>query len=80
MLLRLYVHEPLGTRCREDMSVVTDLKKKYGFELEVVKKTKEETLKHRFLPLFPAIAIDGKIVCEDMVVNRDELERFITAK
>ncbi len=62
------------------MSVVTDLKKKYGFKLDVVKKTKEETLKHRLLPLFPAIAIDGKIVVEDRVVNRDELERFITAK
>lgn len=30
--------------------------------------------------LFPAIAIDGKIVAEDRVASRYELERFITAQ
>ena len=80
MLLQLYVNEPLGKRCQENISVVTDLKKKYGFELEIVKKTREEKLKNSSLPLFPAIAIDRVIVCEDKVVSRSELERFIAEK
>ena len=80
MLLQLYVNDPLGKRCSKNMSVAADLKKQYDFDLEVVKKSKEEKLKNRSLPLFPAIAIDGKIVAEDRVVSRDELERVITAQ
>ena len=79
MLLQLYVNEPPGKRCQENMCVVTDLKKKYGFDFEVVKKTREQKLKNSSLPLFPAIAIDGMIVAQDKVVSRDELEQFIAA-
>ena len=80
MLLQLYVNDPLGERCNENLSVFTDLKKGCGFELEIIRKTKEEKLKSSSLPLFPAIAIDGETVFEDQAVSRNELEQCIAGK
>lgn len=40
MLLQLYVNDPLGERCNENLSVFTDLKKGCGFELEIIRNNK----------------------------------------
>ncbi len=77
MLVQVLVNEPQGQRCRENMATVMSLKEKYVFDVAVVKKNETEAGEDAGLPLFPAIIVDGKIVCEGAAVDRDELERAL---
>ena len=57
--------------------MVTELKKKYVFDVEVVKKTSFGLIQRASLPKFPAIAIDGKVVFEGCDINAEQLEAAI---
>jgi len=57
--------------------VVAELKKKYAFDLEVVKKTSFGLLQRVSLPKFPAIEIDGKVVFEGCDITAEQLEAAI---
>jgi len=57
--------------------VVTELKKKYTFEVEVVKKTSFGLLQRVSLPKFPAIEIDGTVVFEGCDITAEQLEAAI---
>jgi len=57
--------------------VVTELKKKYGFDVEIVKKTSFGLMQRMSLPKFPAVEIDGKVVFEGCDVTQEQLEAAI---
>jgi hypothetical protein len=57
--------------------VVTELKKNYVFDVEVVKKTSFGLFQRAALPKFPAIEIDGKVVFEGCDITREQLETAI---
>ncbi len=58
-------------------SVVAELRKKYSLEVEIVKKTEVGLLKRIGMPKFPAVEIDGAVICEGRDITVDELESEI---
>ncbi len=58
-------------------SVVTELKKKYSLDVEIIKKTEIGVLKRLSLPKFPAVEIDGEVVSEGRDITAEELEQAI---
>jgi hypothetical protein len=58
-------------------SVVAELKKKYSFDVEVIKKTEIGLLKRLSLPKFPALEISGEIISEGKDITAEELEQEI---
>ena len=57
--------------------MVTELKKKYAFDIEVVKKTSFGLLQRVSLPKFPAVEIDGTVVFEGCDITTEQLESAI---
>lgn len=57
--------------------MVTELKKKYVFDVEIVKKTSFGMMQRMSLPKFPAIEIDGTVVFEGRDIAAEELEAAI---
>jgi len=57
--------------------VVTELKKKHGFDVEFIKKSSFGLLQRVSLPKFPAIEIDGKVVFEGCDITPEQLEAAI---
>jgi hypothetical protein len=57
--------------------VVTELKKKYAFDVEIVKKSSFGLMQRMSLPKFPAIEIDGTVVFEGRDITAEELEAAI---
>lgn len=57
--------------------MVTELKKKYAFDVEIVKKTSFGLMQRMSLPKFPAIEIDGMVAFEGRDVTAEELEAAI---
>jgi hypothetical protein len=53
------------------------LKKRYAFEVEILKKTSFGLLDRMSMPKFPAIEIDGKVVFQGCDVSHDQLEEAI---
>ncbi len=58
-------------------SVVTELKDKYDFEIEVIRKPDVSLIKRLSMPKFPAVEIDNEIVAEDRVITKEELAEEI---
>jgi len=57
--------------------VVTELQRKYIFDVEVIKKTDTGLLKRLLLPRFPALEIVEQLVFEGQDILFDELEKEI---
>ena len=57
--------------------MVTELKNKFAFEVEIVKKTSFGLLQRVSLPKFPAIEIDGQVVFEGCDITTEQLEAAI---
>jgi hypothetical protein len=57
--------------------VVTELKKKHAFDVEIVKKSSFGLMQRMSLPKFPAIEIDGTVVFEGRDIAAEELEAAI---
>jgi len=57
--------------------VVTELKQKYAFDVEIVKKTSFGLMQRISLPKFPAIEIDGQVVFEGCDITSEQLEAAI---
>lgn len=57
--------------------MVTELKKKHAFDVEIVKKTSFGLMQRMSLPKFPAIEIDGRVVFEGRDITAEELEAAI---
>lgn len=60
--------------------MVTELKKKFTFDVEIVKKTSFGLMQRMSLPKFPAIEIDGAVVFEGRDITTEELEREIAKR
>lgn len=54
--------------------MVTELRKSYRFDLEIIKKPEAEKLKRTSLPKFPAMEIDDELFFEDRVTTVEELQ------
>jgi len=57
--------------------VVTELKKKYVFDVEIVKKTSFGLLQRASLPEFPSIEIDGQVVFSGCNITTEQLEEAV---
>lgn len=57
--------------------MVTELKKKHGFDVEIVKKSSFGLMQRMSLPKFPAIEIDGQMVYEGCDITQEQLEEAI---
>lgn len=57
--------------------MVTSLQKKHGFELDIVRSNQVSFLRRLFMPTFPAVEIDGKLVSKDRVLTEWELDAEI---
>lgn len=60
--------------------MVTELKKKYTFEVEIVKKSSFGLMERMKLPKFPAVEIDGTVVFEGRDITEEQLEEAIKAR
>jgi hypothetical protein len=81
MQLKLFLNEPLGSRCANILSSVINLKNKYDFEFIIVNKSdvNNDTCISCgcTAPEFPAVSIVGVIVFEGQKVTSEELENEI---
>lgn len=57
--------------------MVAELKKKYDFDVEVVKKTSFSLFQRASLPRFPSIEIDGQVVFSGCDITNEQLEAAI---
>ena len=57
--------------------MVTELKKKYVFDVEIVKKTSFGLLQRASLPEFPSIEIDGQVVFSGCNITTEQLEEAV---
>ena len=57
--------------------MVTELRQKYAFVVEIVKKTSFGLMQRISLPKFPAIEIDGTVVFEGCDITSEQLEAAI---
>ena len=57
--------------------MVTELKKRYGFDVEIVKKTSFGLMQRMSMPKFPSVEIDGKIIFEGCDITEEQLEAAI---
>jgi len=57
--------------------VVTELKSRYAFDVEIVKKTSFGLLQRATLPKFPSIEIDGQVVFSGCDITIEQLEAAI---
>ena len=55
--------------------MVAELKQRYQFDVEVVKKPEVALLKRILLPRFPAMEIDDELFFEDNTCTIEELEQ-----
>lgn len=55
--------------------MVTDLKEKYGFEVEILKKNEVGLLKRMSLLRLPVVEVDDRIVSQGKDISVMELER-----
>lgn len=58
-------------------SVVTDLSKKYTFDVVIVKKSEMPFMSRRVLNTFPSVAINDNIIFKDQDVSIEELRSAI---
>lgn len=54
--------------------MVTELHRRYDFDVETVKKPESHLLDRPSLPRFPALEIDETLIFEDRITTIDELE------
>lgn len=54
--------------------MVSELKKHYTFDVEIIKKTDTAVIKRLFSLKFPSVEIDGNKIAELRDVTREELE------
>jgi hypothetical protein len=57
--------------------VVTELKSRYAFDLEIVKKKSFGLLQRMSLPNFPAIEIDGIVVLGGCDIMQEQLDAAV---
>ena len=57
--------------------MVTELKKKYAFDVEIVKKTSFGLFQRASLPKFPSLEIDGQVVFSGCNITTEQLEAAI---
>lgn len=57
--------------------MVTELKNRHAFDVEIIKKSSVGLLQRMSLPKFPAVEIDGAVVFEGRDITADELEAAI---
>jgi hypothetical protein len=57
--------------------VVTELKKKHGYDVEIVKKSSFGLMQRMSLPKFPSVEIDGQVVFEGCDISEEQLEAAI---
>jgi len=57
--------------------VVTELKKKYAFDVEIIKKTSFGLFQRASLPKFPSIEIDGQVVFTGCDITNEQLDAAI---
>jgi len=57
--------------------VVTELSKKFVFNVEIIKKSDMSFIQRRFLNAFPSVAINDHIVFKGQDVSFEELEAAI---
>ena len=56
--------------------MVTELGKKYQFEVELIKKSEAGNLGRAALPKFPAMEIDDELIFEDNIITAEKLEEL----
>ena len=57
--------------------MVTELKREYTFDVEIVKKTSFGLFQRASLPKFPSIEIDGQVVFSGCDITTEQLETAI---
>ncbi len=57
--------------------MVTELKKKYAFDVEIVKKTSFGLFQRASMPKFPSLEIDGQVVFSGCNITTEQLEEAI---
>ncbi|HET6513873.1 MAG TPA: hypothetical protein VFG09_01835 [Thermodesulfovibrionales bacterium] len=57
--------------------MVAELKKRYTFDVEIVKKTDTGVVKRIFALKFPSVEIDGERIAEARDITIEELEQYI---
>ena len=60
--------------------MVTDLKKKYQFDVEIIKKPESQLLGREELPKFPAMEIDDELFFEDNITTAHGLEQELVRR
>jgi hypothetical protein len=60
--------------------VVTDLREKYGFDVEVIKRTDMSLLEKLSMLRLPAVEVDGRVISQGRDIELEELEREITSR
>jgi hypothetical protein len=60
--------------------VVTDLREKYGFDVEVIKRTDMSLRKRVSMLRLPAVEVDGRVISQGRDIELEELEREITSR
>lgn len=78
-LVKLYVNDPMGGRCRANMEAAEKAREELGVKLLVVRNGSDEYYAESFPPPCPSVAVGDRVIVKDGTVDfdtlRDELLR-----
>jgi DNA-binding transcriptional ArsR family regulator len=77
MTIILYLNDPPGKRWTNIQSVVTELFRKYTFDVKIIKKSEMSFRSRRLLNIFPSVAINDTIVFKGRDVSIAEFKSAI---
>lgn len=76
-VVKLYVNEPMGGRCRINTEAAQRAASELGVELVVVKKGSDEYFMESFPPPCPSVAVGGRLIVRDGTVDFETLKDAI---
>ena len=81
MKVKFFLNQPPGKTWSRLKSIVPGLGDKFGIEIEIVEKTRDEYLSESYigtkLPVAPSIMIDEEVIDAHSIIARSQLEKII---
>lgn len=76
-VVKLYVNDPMGGRCRVNVEAAGKAVEELGVEIVVVKKGSDEYFMEGFPPPCPSVAVGDRLIVKDGTVDYDTLRAEI---
>jgi hypothetical protein len=72
--IKLYVNDPLGSRCEMNLQAARRVIEETGVELVIIKKNSDEYFMESYPPPCPSVAVGDRLIVKDGTVGYEELK------